>query len=151
MSALTIADGGRDHRQIHVIDAHGRAAAYTGKACIDWCGHLAGDNISVAGNMLAGASVIEHTAAAYERNAALPFPRRLIAALRAGEAAGGDKRGKQSAALVILRRRGMAGSRPTRRRPRLIRLPSLNVWRGSAARRFVHFRRSCRAAAIGSA
>jgi uncharacterized Ntn-hydrolase superfamily protein len=101
VSALTIGDDGRDHRQIHVIDARGRAAAYTGKACIDWCGHLAGDNISVAGNMLVGPSVIEHTAAAYERNATLPFPRRLIAALRAGEAVGGDKRGKQSAALVI--------------------------------------------------
>jgi uncharacterized Ntn-hydrolase superfamily protein len=101
VSALTIGDGGRDHRQIHVIDAHGRVAAFTGKACIDWSGHLAGDNISVAGNMLVGPSVIEHTASAYERNATLPFPLRLIAALRAGEAVGGDKRGRQSAALVI--------------------------------------------------
>ena len=83
------------------MDSHGRIAAHTGKACIGWCGHLAGDNISVAGNMLAGARVIEDTAAAYERNATLSFPRRLIAAMRAGEAAGGDKRGKQSAALVI--------------------------------------------------
>jgi uncharacterized Ntn-hydrolase superfamily protein len=101
VSAVTAADPGRDHRQMHVMDAQGRIAAHTGKACIDWCGHLAGDNVSVAGNMLAGASVIEDTAAAYERNAALSFPRRLIAAMRAGEAAGGDKRGKQSAALVI--------------------------------------------------
>ncbi|TMJ43995.1 MAG: DUF1028 domain-containing protein, partial [Alphaproteobacteria bacterium] len=69
--------------------------------CIGWCGHLAGDNVSLAGNMLLGAAVIEDTAAAYAMNTALPFPRRLIAALRAGEAAGGDKRGKQSAALVI--------------------------------------------------
>jgi uncharacterized Ntn-hydrolase superfamily protein len=83
------------------MDSQGRIAAHTGKACIDWCGHLAGDNFSVAGNMLAGARVIEDTAAAYERNAALSFPRRLIAAMSAGEAAGGDKRGKQSAALVI--------------------------------------------------
>jgi len=95
VSAVTAADPGRDHRQMHVMDAQGRIAAHTGKACIDWCGHLAGDNVSVAGNMLAGASVIEDTAAAYERNAALSFPRRLIAAMRAGEAAGGDKRGKQ--------------------------------------------------------
>jgi uncharacterized Ntn-hydrolase superfamily protein len=101
VSAVTAADPGRDHRQMHVMDAQGRIAAHTGKACIDWCGHLAGNNVSVAGNMLAGASVIEDTAAAYERNAALSFPRRLIAAMRAGEAAGGDKRGKQSAALVI--------------------------------------------------
>src|SRR5262245_43305002 len=97
VSSVTAADVGRDHRQVHVIDSQGRIAAHTGKACIDWCGHLAGDNFSVAGNMLAGASVIEATAAAYQRNAALSFPRRLIAAMRAGEAAGGDKRGKQSA------------------------------------------------------
>jgi uncharacterized Ntn-hydrolase superfamily protein len=101
VSAVTAADAGRDHRQVHAMDSMGRVAAHTGKACIDWCGHLAAEDISVAGNMLAGARVIEETAAAYEKNAALPFPRRLIAALRAGEAAGGDKRGKQSAALVI--------------------------------------------------
>jgi uncharacterized Ntn-hydrolase superfamily protein len=101
IAAITAADLGNDHRQVHVIDAQGGTAAHTGKSCVDWCGHLAGDNFSVAGNMLAGARVIEDTAAAYKRNAALTFPRRLIAAMRAGEAAGGDKRGKQSAALVI--------------------------------------------------
>jgi len=101
VTALTDADAGRDHRQVHVMDSHGRIAAHTGKACINWCGHIAGDKISVAGNMLVGARVLEDTAAAYEQNAAHSFPRRLIAALRAGEAAGGDKRGKQSAALVI--------------------------------------------------
>jgi uncharacterized Ntn-hydrolase superfamily protein len=101
VSAITAADAGRDHRQVHVIDALGCIAAHTGKACIDWRGHLARDNISVAGNMLVNARVIEDTATTYERNAALSFPRRLIAALRAGEAAGGDNRGKQSAALVI--------------------------------------------------
>jgi uncharacterized Ntn-hydrolase superfamily protein len=101
VSALTAADIGRDHRQLHVMDVQGRTAAHTGKACIDWCGHIAGDTISVAGNMLVGASVVEDTTAAYAGNAALSFPRRLIAAMRAGEAAGGDKRGRQSAALVI--------------------------------------------------
>jgi uncharacterized Ntn-hydrolase superfamily protein len=99
--AIAAADAGRDHRQVHVLDAQGRIAAHTGKACVGWCGHLAGDNVSVAGNMLLGAAVIEDTAVAYARNSAIPLPRRLIAALRAGEAAGGDKRGKQSAALVI--------------------------------------------------
>jgi uncharacterized Ntn-hydrolase superfamily protein len=98
---LTQPDPGRDHRQVHAMDAAGRIAAHTGVSCVDWCGHLAGDAVSVAGNMLAGPQVIAETAAAYEASAALPFPRRLIAALRAGEAAGGDKRGKQSAALVI--------------------------------------------------
>jgi uncharacterized Ntn-hydrolase superfamily protein len=101
VAAITAADVGRDHRQVHVIDAQGGTAAHTGKNCVDWCGHLAGDNFSVAGNMLAGARVIEDTAAVYKKNVALTFPRRLIAAMRAGEAAGGDKRGKQSAALVI--------------------------------------------------
>jgi uncharacterized Ntn-hydrolase superfamily protein len=101
VTAVVAADTCRDHRQVHVIDAQGAIAAHTGKSCVDWCGHLAGDNFSVAGNMLAGARVIEDTAAAYTKNAALSFPRRLIAAMRAGETAGGDKRGKQSAALVI--------------------------------------------------
>jgi uncharacterized Ntn-hydrolase superfamily protein len=98
---LTAADDGRDQRQLHVMDAAGRIAAHTGKACIGWCGHTAGHGFSVAGNMLVGAAVIGETAKAYAAGAALPFPRRLIAALKAGEAAGGDKRGKQSAALVI--------------------------------------------------
>jgi uncharacterized Ntn-hydrolase superfamily protein len=101
VAAVTAADAGRDHRQVHVIDAQGATAAHTGKSCVGWCGHLAGHNFSVAGNMLAGARVIDDTAAAYATNAALPLSRRLIAAMRAGEAAGGDKRGKQSAALVI--------------------------------------------------
>ena len=98
---LTAADEGRDHRQLHVMDASGRISAHTGSACVDWCGHLQGDGFSIAGNMLAGPQVIEATADAYTKAATTPFPRRLIAALRAGEAAGGDKRGKQSAALVI--------------------------------------------------
>src|SRR5262249_14371089 len=101
VSALTAADSGREHRQLHAIDAQGRIAAHTGTACVDWCGHLAADQVSVAGNMLVGPRVIEDTLSAYEKNAALAFPRRLIAALRAGEAAGGDKRGRQSAALLI--------------------------------------------------
>ncbi len=98
---LTAADDGRDHRQLHIQDAQGGIAAHTGRQCVDWCGHLIGDTFSVAGNMLAGPAVIEATAQAWRQHAALPFPRRLIAALKAGEAAGGDKRGKQSAALKI--------------------------------------------------
>lgn len=94
-------DEGRDHRQVHLIDAQGRVAAHTGKACIDWCGHLAGDGYSVAGNMLAGPAVLEKTAFEFERQKHLPFGERLIAALAAGEAAGGDKRGKQAAALLV--------------------------------------------------
>jgi uncharacterized Ntn-hydrolase superfamily protein len=101
VAKLIAADSGRDHRQVHVIDAQGGTAAHTGKSCVDWCGDFAGNDFSVAGNMLAGPRVVADTAAAYTENAALSFPRRLIAAMRAGEAAGGDKRGKQSAALLI--------------------------------------------------
>jgi uncharacterized Ntn-hydrolase superfamily protein len=101
LRAVVAADQGREHRQVHMMDRHGRIAAHTGAECIDWCGHLQGEGFSIAGNMLARAQVLDDTAAAYVAHAALPFPRRLIAALKAGEAAGGDKRGKQSAALVI--------------------------------------------------
>lgn len=100
--ALVAADAGRDHRQVHAIDAQGRVGAHTGAACIDWCGHLAGEGWSIAGNMLAGPRVLHDTAAAYERAAALPFAERLLAALDAGDAAGGDKRGKQAAALLVV-------------------------------------------------
>ena len=98
---LTEADAGHPHRQVHVMDTAGRFAAHTGGECVDWCGHLIGAGFSVAGNMLAGPQVVAETARAYEGNPNLPFPRRLIAALKAGEDAGGDKRGKQSAALLI--------------------------------------------------
>jgi uncharacterized Ntn-hydrolase superfamily protein len=98
---LLTTDEGRDHRQLHVMDRHGRFAAATGSACVDWCGHLLGDTFSVAGNMLAGQAVIHATAEVYAAQAAQPFARRLLAAMHAGEAVGGDKRGKQSAALLI--------------------------------------------------
>jgi uncharacterized Ntn-hydrolase superfamily protein len=98
---LTGADEGRAHRQLHLIGTHGPGAAYTGSACVDWCGHIVEDGFSVAGNMLAGPQVIAQTAAAYRTNAGLPLAERLMAALAAGEAAGGDKRGKQGAALLI--------------------------------------------------
>src|SRR5258708_19566339 len=99
--AITAADAGRDHRQVHVLDAQGEIAAHTGTACIGWCGHLAGDNVSVAGNMLVAPAVIEDTAAAHARNSALPFPPRLIPALPTAQAADGHNRPKQSAALDI--------------------------------------------------
>jgi uncharacterized Ntn-hydrolase superfamily protein len=98
---LTTADRGSAHRQLHVMDVAGAFAAHTGSACVEWCGHLSERAFSVAGNMLAGPEVLQATAAAYAGCQALAFPRRLIAALKAGEAAGGDKRGKQSAALLI--------------------------------------------------
>jgi uncharacterized Ntn-hydrolase superfamily protein len=98
---LVAADAGSDHRQVHVMDGAHRFAAHTGGSCVPWCGHMQGRDFSIAGNMLAGAAVLDATASAYEAAHVLPFARRLIAALRAGEVAGGDKRGKQSAALRI--------------------------------------------------
>jgi uncharacterized Ntn-hydrolase superfamily protein len=101
VAELTAVDAGRDNRQLHVMDGAGRFAAYTGAACIDWCGHEVRATCSVAGNMLAGPSVVAETIRVYEARMAVPFARRLIAAMQAGEAAGGDKRGRQSAALLI--------------------------------------------------
>lgn len=101
IATLTAGDDGRAQRQVHVLPFKGAAAASTGAACIDWCGHLAREGLSVAGNMLAGPGVIEATADAFERSKGLPLAERLLAAMDAGEAAGGDKRGKQSAALRI--------------------------------------------------
>ena len=98
--ALLAEDAGRDHRQVHVIDAQGRIAQHTGQDCVSWCGSVRGTDISVAGNMLSGAAVVERTLDAFH-HAAGTLADRLIAALEAGEAVGGDKRGKQSAALKI--------------------------------------------------
>jgi uncharacterized Ntn-hydrolase superfamily protein len=99
---LLQADDGREHRQVHLIDALGRVAARSGGECIDWFGHQTYDGFSVAGNMLAGAQVIAETARAYQAGAELPFAERLIVGLEAGQAVGGDKRGRQSAALYVV-------------------------------------------------
>ena len=101
VATLLATDSGRESRQLHILDVQGRVAVHTGKDCVDWCGHLKGENFSIAGNMLAGAQVLDETAKAYVANEGLPFPQRLIAAMKAGEAVGGDKRGRQSAALLI--------------------------------------------------
>ena len=98
---LIAADEDQDIRQVHVMDRQGRFAAHTGAECLEWCGHLVMPGFSLAGNILAGANVLGAMAAAYEAGSALVFAQRLIAALRAGEQAGGDKRGRQSAALLI--------------------------------------------------
>ena len=103
VETLIAADSGHESRQLHILDASGRVAAHTGRDCVDWCGHVEGNGFSIAGNMLAGPRVLDDTAKAYAANPTLPFPQRLIAAMHAGEAAGGDKRGKQSAALLIHR------------------------------------------------
>jgi uncharacterized Ntn-hydrolase superfamily protein len=101
VARLTAADEGRAQRQLHVIDASGRPAAWTGEQCIDWCGHAVYDDFSVAGNMLAGPQVLAATVDAFVAARGRPLGARLLAAMAAGDAAGGDKRGKQAAALRL--------------------------------------------------
>ena len=103
LADLVARDAGQAIRQIHLIDSAGRVAAHTGSDCVDWCSHVTGDAVSVAGNMLVGPAVVADTLAAFEANGHLPLAERLMAAMNAGEEAGGDKRGKQSAALVVHR------------------------------------------------
>lgn len=100
---LAARDAGARQRQAHMIDAAGRTAAHTGADCVDWAGHLTAEAVSVAGNMLVGPEVLVDTLTAYEDGAELPFAERLLRAMRAGEDAGGDKRGRQSAVLVVHR------------------------------------------------
>jgi uncharacterized Ntn-hydrolase superfamily protein len=102
-AALLAEDAGRDHRQLHMIDAQGRIAQHTGKDCVSWCGMVRDADVSVAGNMLARAAVVERTLNAFQR-AGGTLAECLLTALEAGEAAGGDKRGRQSAALKICTR-----------------------------------------------
>jgi uncharacterized Ntn-hydrolase superfamily protein len=101
IAALTAADAGRATRQLHILAADGRSARHTGRDCVGWAGHVAGAEVSVAGNMLAGPGVVEATRDAFLATAGMPLAERLLAALEAGEAAGGDKRGRQSAALQV--------------------------------------------------
>ena len=94
-------DDGRAVRQVHVLDQRGNRAAHTGNDCIAWCGDMAEPDISVAGNMLVGKDVLLACLGEYRKQAPLPFAERLLRALLAGDAAGGDKRGRQSAALQV--------------------------------------------------
>jgi len=101
MHDLLQTDAGSEQRQVHLLPMHGEAVAHTGKACIDWCGHVSGQDFSIAGNMLAGPQVVAETARVFQATQGMPLAERLILAMQAGEEAGGDKRGKQSAALRI--------------------------------------------------
>ena len=94
-------DNGAAVRQVHVLDRHGNRAAHTGGDCIRWCDDMGGKYLSVAGNMLVGGEVLQACLNEYNDKSALPFSERLLASLLAGDAAGGDKRGKQAAALKI--------------------------------------------------
>ncbi|MCS6825928.1 MAG: DUF1028 domain-containing protein [Caldilinea sp.] len=102
VALLLKSDEGREHRQLHLVDRYGRTAAFTGSETVEWAGHKTFPYFSVAGNMLSNAQVIEAMAETYQTNMDQPFAERLIRALEAGQRAGGDKRGRQSAALYIM-------------------------------------------------
>lgn len=101
LEAMLKEDEDRETRQVTIIDKDERTAAFTGKKTIDWKGHLAGKNYVVAGNMLVGSKVIEAMADTFEKSDG-ELSERLIRALEAGQKAGGDKRGKVSAALLVV-------------------------------------------------
>ena len=100
LASLVTPDPGADQRQFHILDATGRIAQHTGTNCVSWAGHVAAENVSVAGKMLAGEATVRATLEAY-LTAFGSMAERLLTAMEAGEKAGGDKRGKQSAGLKI--------------------------------------------------
>jgi uncharacterized Ntn-hydrolase superfamily protein len=101
-------DPGRDTRQLGVVDIEGRSAAHTGQRCMDWAGHHAGSGYCCQGNILAGAAVVAEMARAFESTGGM-LGGRLVAALEAGQAAGGDRRGQQAAGLLVVQARGGLG------------------------------------------
>ena len=108
LDALTAADEGRDQRQAGVVDAAGRSATFTGSACHDWAGGRTGDGYAVQGNILTGPDVVEAMEKAWLGSEGR-LADRLLTALTAGDLAGGDRRGRQSAALLVVRRSGGYG------------------------------------------
>ena len=109
VEALTKPDARRDFRQLGIVDAKGRAASFTGKRCMDWAGHVTGKHFAAQGNILASEAVVKEMSAAFEKARKTPKTELadwLVAALEAAQAAGGDKRGRQSAALLVVREKG---------------------------------------------
>jgi len=108
VATLTAADEGRALRQVGIVDAQGRAASYTGAECTEWAGHIVGEGFACQGNILVSEATIQAMAKAFQE-ATGPLAERLVAALAAGQAAGGDRRGRQSAALLVVRAGGSYG------------------------------------------
>jgi uncharacterized Ntn-hydrolase superfamily protein len=106
VSRLTEADDGRDQRQVGVVDAAGRTATFTGDACHAWAGGRTGPGYAAQGNLLVSGETLEALAESFESSAGSPLAERLLDALAAAQAAGGDKRGQQSAALLVVERDG---------------------------------------------
>jgi uncharacterized Ntn-hydrolase superfamily protein len=105
---LVATDKNAHQRQFGIVDAQGRAFTYTGKGCFDWAGGVIGKNFAAQGNILAGAAVVEALANTFQKTSGT-LAERLVAALAAGQAAGGDRRGQESAALLIVREKGGYG------------------------------------------
>jgi uncharacterized Ntn-hydrolase superfamily protein len=103
---LTQADDGRAQRQLGVVDAHGGTATYTGEACHDWAGGRTGDGYAAQGNILVSGATVDALAETFEATAGAPLAERLLDCLDAAQAAGGDRRGQQSAALLVVQRDG---------------------------------------------
>lgn len=103
LAALLAEDPDRDHRQVGLVDVDGRAATATGSECLAWAGGRTGDGVAVQGNILTGPEVVDAVLDTWERGTDLSFAARLLAALRAGDEAGGDSRGRQAAALYVVR------------------------------------------------
>jgi uncharacterized Ntn-hydrolase superfamily protein len=103
---LVAADGGRDERQVGVVDAKGRSASWTGAACLDWAGQRNGRCYAAQGNVLVGPETVDALATTFEASSGLPLAQRLLDCLAAAQAAGGDRRGQQSAALLVVARNG---------------------------------------------
>ena len=101
LQQLIANDPGRDVRQLGIVDAKGGSAAWSGKDCTTWFGHRTGTNYAVQGNMLVGEATVAAMADAFTGTEALTLPERLVIVLEAGQRAGGDKRGRQSAALLV--------------------------------------------------
>jgi uncharacterized Ntn-hydrolase superfamily protein len=107
--ALVGADEEREQRQLGVVDGRGRAATYTGSECLAWAGGTTGPGYAAQGNILVSEATVEGLASSFERSAGQPFAERLLACLAAAESAGGDRRGRQSAALLVVRKDGGYG------------------------------------------
>ena len=103
---LTSADDGRNHRQLGVVDGQGRAASFTGSECMDWAGGLTGEGYAAQGNILVSGETVEAIAETFESNPGKPLAERLIDCLAAAQAAGGDSRGQQSSALLVVEKDG---------------------------------------------
>jgi len=108
LDRLVTADAGRDHRQAGIVDSLGRAATFTGKACVDWAGGVTGPGYACQGNILVGPDTVQAMAQSFEHSQG-ELADRLVMALAAGQKAGGDRRGQQSAAVLVVRDRGGYG------------------------------------------